>query len=379
MKYVAFYDTIDYLHENRSFGFSSVNVVEYMAEALCDAVGEVEIISPTRTLNEKGFFRGRKTLVRKSIQLVQPPTFGVKTHFGRFFSLLFTQIWLLFYLLKNTKRGEQVVAYHSISTVETLKIAKKIKKLELVLEIREIYTDLNETTDNKKKRELNYFKAGDKYIFPTELLNEKINTENKPYVVATGIYKAEKTLVNKYDDGKIHLVYAGTFNPEKGGALVSINMALYLNENYHLHILGKDSTEIMNIVLNAINEVDRKSSATVTYDGVLRGDEFNQFLQRCHIGLSTQNPVGEYNDSSFPSKILTYLANGLDVLSIKIPAVTSSPIGRYLYYYDLNDSKNIANAVMKINPRESKDTRAVLEQLNSDLIDNLHKLLLGNS
>lgn len=375
MKYIAFYDTVDYLYENRSFELSSVNVVEYIAGALSGAVGKIEIISPTRTKNKSGYFHGRTTCVSNSITLLQPPTFGVKTKVGRIFAILLVQLWLFIYLLFNTKKGENVIVYHSLSIMTIVKLIKSIKKIHLTLEIREIYTDINTSTQKQKIRELKYFSVADSYIFPTELLNRIINKKNKPYVIATGIYKSEEITEEKFNDGKIHIVYAGTFRVEKGGAMTSIGMSQYLNGDYHVHILGDAPPSVKNIALDAIQSVREKSNVTITYDGVLRGDDFNKFLQKCHIGLSTQNPVGDYNDSSFPSKILTYLANGLDVLSIKIPAVKTSPVGDYLYYYENNNFQEIANAIKSINIDNSKNKAILLNQLDSDLIENLKNLL----
>ena len=41
-------------------------------------------------------------------------------------------------------------------------------------------------------------------------------------------------------------------------------------------------------------------------------------------------------DYSFPSKIITYMANGLRVVSANIRSVKSSLVGEYLTYYDNN-------------------------------------------
>ena len=43
-----------------------------------------------------------------------------------------------------------------------------------------------------------------------------------------------------------------------------------------------------------------------------------------------------------------YLANGLRVLSVRIPAVENSAVGGILYYYDKQLPQEIANAIMDI-------------------------------
>ena len=56
-------------------------------------------------------------------------------------------------------------------------------------------------------------------------------------MVIYGTYNVEKQIANKFDDGKIHCVYAGTFDPRKGG-MSAVNAAKFLDEKYHIHILG---------------------------------------------------------------------------------------------------------------------------------------------
>lgn len=216
----------------------------------------------------------------------------------------------------------------------------------------------------------------DKYIFPTELLNQKINKKMAPYIIATGIYKSEEQVAEKWDDEKIHVVYAGTCSQQKGGAIASIKMAEYLDKRYHVHILGKGTDDEIFSVKKEIERVSEVSNALITYDGVLRGKEFNQFLQKCHIGLSTQKPEGIYNNTSFPSKILTYLSNGLDVVSVHILAVEQSAVGGFVFYYDGQKPENIAECVKKIEPLKTKSKKELLDNLDMNLVNDIKKLFL---
>ncbi len=59
-----------------------------------------------------------------------------------------------------------------------------------------------------------------------------------------------------------------------------------------------------------------KTKCKITYDGAFYVKKYYEFLQKCHIGLSTQNPYEPFNNSSFPSKVLVYMANGLRVVSV---------------------------------------------------------------
>ena len=101
----------------------------------------------------------------------------------------------------------------------------------------------------------------------------------------------------------------------------------------------------------------KSQKAKITYDGLLSGEEYIKFIQSCDIGLSTQNPNGKYNDTSFPSKILSYMANGLRVVSVRIPVVEESGIGKCVCYYDEQTPENIAKAIKSIDFSEEYDSR----------------------
>ena len=142
--------------------------------------------------------------------------------------------------------------------------------------------------------------------------------------------------------------------------------AEYLPENYHIHICGFGNLEDVEAVKKQVVEVKGKSISTITYDGLKKGNEFVEFLQQCHIGLSTQKPEGVYNDTSFPSKVLTYMANGLAVVSIKIPVLEKAAIADALSFYESPSGKSLAEAIMKCNYNQSSK-----ELLNQKFKENI--------
>ena len=91
-------------------------------------------------------------------------------------------------------------------------------------------------------------------------------------------------------------------------------------------------------VIKLIGEVSKESNCKVTFDGLKKGEEYKKFLQSCHIGLSTQNPEKEFNNTSFPSKVLSYMSNGLRVVTVKIPVIKTAEVSDYMFYYDKNSS-----------------------------------------
>lgn len=372
MYYIAFYDIPEYSGEARSCTPSALPVVGYMADVFSGR-GEVNIICPARTLNKKGFVHGHKKELRPGVTLRLPPSFGVRTPFGRTLVQMYTTLWLFFRLMAIGK-SETVVAYHSLFTMLPLRLARRLRGFRLIGEVREIYSNV-ENQRSDPEGEAKFFFAADAYIFPTSGLNDIINVSGKPYVIATGDYSVHSDPdTPKFDDGYIHAVYAGTLDPAKGGAHAAICAAVYLPKYYHIHILGFGTDDEIRRVRNEAAAVNRRGGARVTYDGVLRGERFSDFLRRCDIGIAAQRDGAALNKSSFPSKILTYLSHGLYVVALDIPAVRGSGIGEYVSYYRGNDPAALAEAIVSLRP-DGTDTDEVLSRLDRRLRADIRLLL----
>lgn len=373
IKYIAFYSDING-KKNRLEALSSVNKINYISKALNKNNYQVEIISPSWTNNTKGFYKAHYKKIQEGINIRYFATFGAKSKIGMLIKYSFSLIQLFIYLLIHTKKNEPLIVYHSIILYLPIKIAKFFKGFKLILEVEEIYQDVQSLPKYFKIMEYSFFKLADKYIFSTELLNNKLNIEDKPYTIIYGTYQVEKEQKLKFDDDKIHVVYAGTFDPRKGGAIAAA-AAEYLPDNYHVHIIGFGSNEDTKLLLDKIEQVSKKSHAKVTYDGLLKGKDYIEFLQKCHIGLSTQIPNSTFNETSFPSKILSYMANGLRVVTVRIKAIEISSIGKNVYYYNQQSPKSIAEAIMSIDMNEEYNSRGLIRKLDKDFIHNIKVLL----
>lgn len=372
--YMAYYNSTN-SSERRNAVLSSVNKMNYICEALENNGYNTEIVSASGT-TEKKFCKSKKVNLTDKTTL---KLFSSLPRLNRIVSVIDRVILktkLFLYMIKNTNKDSIVMVYHSLGYMSIVKRLKKLKGFKLIIEAEEIYGDVigDEKTSQK---EYNFFKIADGFIFPTELLSEKVNTEKKPEVIIYGTYHIEKELPKLFSDGKIHCVYAGTLDPRKGGAIASAESALFLNENYHIHILGFGNEKEKAETLNTIDSISKKSKAKITYDGLLSGEEYIKFIQSCDIGLSTQNPNGKYNDTSFPSKILSYMANGLRVVSVRIPVVEESGIGKCVYYYDEQTPENIAKAIKSIDFSEEYDSRKTIGVLDKAFICDLKTMLKG--
>ena len=372
MKYLAFYDIKENESENRIYFPASTNKIKYICECIDKLNMSCEIISLSGTRLKVPV--SKKIInISKNITLQLPKSFGQKNKIIKVFDRW--QIRLITFLkLLKMEKNEVLIAYHSLLTIRMVKMLKRIKKIKLILEIEEIYGDV--TADKTiSRKELEYFKLADGYIFSTELLNKKINLDNKPSVVSYGTYRVEDDSKCGFDDEKIHVVYAGTFDSNKGGAQAALSAVPYLSSKYHVHIIGFGNNRDTENVKNEIKKLSESSKCKITYDGLKSGEEYIRFLQSCHIGMSTQNPNGTFNDTSFPSKVLSYLSNGLHVVSVKIPVVEQSAIGHMVHFYSENDGELIAKAISDINIDLPYNSRATINKLDEEFILKINNLL----
>lgn len=377
MKYLAYYDTPDNAEENRNYALSAANKVTYICDAINRVGIPVEIISASGTCNRKGC-QGKTVQVTEKTTLKLFPCMGTGGRLKRVMSRMLFKARYFAYLLFHTRKNEKVVVYHSTGYASLIMLLKKIKKIHLILEVEEIYADVSGKED-ERKLEFRLFQMADAYIFPAKRMNDLINTQGKPCTLICGTYQTEKDLGVQFDElqwkDKIHCVYAGIFDPRKGGVQAAMDAARYLPAQYHMHILGFGSENEVKNVQNQIEEIKELGGCGISYDGCLRGEEFIRFLQCCHIGLSTQNPKAAFNDTSFPSKILTYMANGLRVVTVRIPVVEESPVGQWMHYYDESEPVEIAKAIMNVKLDDNRDSRKIVSQLDRAFVTDIKRFL----
>ena len=376
MKYIAFYDSEDFKSENRYVNAAAREVVEYMFDVF-STIDNIEIISPSRTLNTKGVYKGRRVKLSDKVTLRLPFTFGTRTKIGRYASMLWIQMWLFFVLLFGTQRGERVVFYHSLSIMGTISLLAKIKGIEPILEFREIYSDIDDVSKKVRKIEHSFYKCAYAFIFPSEAIKNSMDIGNTPYVLAPGSYFTHGYAKDNFGDRKVHAVYGGNLRRDKGGAYLAIDAAQYLPDNYVVHLLsGGYSDAEFDAIDKEIKAVNQVSRAKVVFEGSKFGDEYYRFLSKCDIGLATQKN-GDFSNTSFPSKILTYLGCGLKVVSPPIDAVKLSPASGFVYTYEEFDGKSIAEAVVKAYSSTSIDIIEEVKKLDTELKETVSELIIG--
>ena len=375
VKYLCYYDRIDADYK-RSYILAATTKIDYIISSINRIGIGVDIISLAGSIenhfkwcNSSKNQYGNNTLTL--FASFGPHNMKIFRVLNRWFIIAQFLLWCLLHLKKN----DQVIVYHSLSYMNYLLLFRKVIGFSIIGEIEEIYTDVQKNSEKMRASELNFVQSCDKYLFPTHLLDKKYNTEGKPSVIIHGLYAPERNRNVAFNDRKIHVVYAGTFDVRKGGAAAAAAAAAHLPRNFHIHILGFGKKPDEEYLRKVINETAQRAEATVTFDGLLKGEDFIQFLQKCSIGLSTQDPTAAFNSTSFPSKVLTYLANGLKVVTIDIPAIRQSDVGGHLFYYSQQTPEEIAKAILKASKEEGFDSRELLRELDKKFVSQLSSLL----
>lgn len=359
---------------NRNVTPSAITKGKYVASALASCSSEVEIVSlayPTKDSQDEVYYQASENVICH--------LFKGKYSNNRIIRYLNHKLYdkkIRKYLKQNVKKDDIVVVYHSLANMKLVKYIKKNITDKIVYEVEEIYGDV--INDEKTKiKELKTFKNASSYIFSNDYLNSIINTKQLPYVTCYGTYEIPTLYKEAFNDNLIHCLYAGTLDCQKQGAAIAINTARYLPNNYIIHILGFGTSQDLSYTKNLIDEINKQYGVTkVIYEGVKLNEEYLKFIQKCQIGLSTQNMDASFNDTSFPSKILSYMSNGLEVVSANIGVVKNSKISQYIHFYEVQDEKAIANVILNINLNAKSNNVDVVKELDKEFKEDLKAMLV---
>lgn len=374
IRYFVGCDCESIYNENRDVSPAAISKAGYIIECLNELGYNVDVVSNAPSKNLHGIYRGHKLSIGKKNNLYITPSLNSGNIVFRYLNRVISNMWLIFWGILNIQSNEQILCYHGLNKIPALYFLKSVKKIHIILEVEEIYGSFESIPEKYRMRERKFLDAAEKYIFITNQLNSKINMAGKPYCILNGIYRIEN-ITKCEDESIIRVVYAGTFNKDKGGVFKAIEVMRYLPDEYELLILGFGTEDEVSRVKNAVEEAKRFTGGKIKYIGLKRGEEFSKIIKSCDIGLSCQNSEGSYNETSFPSKILMYLCYGLKVVSVKIPVVFDSEVSEAICFYDSDDPQDIAEAVLLAVSRDM-DYEDLFEKLHKGFVNELDKLVI---
>lgn len=372
--YICNYCTFEYDNEKRQYPLSGTTKINSILDSLRLISKKIDIVSISMVHGDKAA-GSHYDKIKENVYLKLFKSYGRKNFFIKLFDRIQLFICFIIYLFYHIKKEDIVIVYHSLAYTRVINILKKVIGFKLILEVEEIYSDVL-GKDKYREVELKQIKLADAYMFPSYELATICNHSHKPYVVIHGTYDVQDRIVthNSVDGEYINIVYAGTLDFRKG-CIQTIKAGLYLSDRYRISILGTDRPKDFGFLTELINKVNNNGGAQVKLYNKMIGTEYNSFLQSCDIGMCTQDPCADFTMTSFPSKILSYLSNGLRVVTVDIPSVKNSDVADLLYFYKEQTPRAIAECIKNINFDEQYDSKYRLMELKKNFLVDINKLL----
>lgn len=375
IKYIGFYENPSGTSK-RNQALSATNKMDYIAVALNEAGCNVHLVSPSWMLTEKNqprFEKTKTTQILRWKKITAVSSWRSKTKIGAYIKIVWSLIWLFLFLVKNVKRNEKILVYHSPWLAIPVILAKKIKKFNLILEVEEVYSKVWEIKSTLSVWEKYLIDAASSYLIVSELLGDLL--PNKPKILAYGSYKTTGITNISKSDEKIKIVYAGSVDDTKGGANNIIDCSDFLSDTYEIKIIGYGNEKDIEVLKTRIKiKNERKENAHCGFYGVKREQEYSKFLLGCHVGVNSQIN-GVYMQTAFPSKILSYLSHNLAVVSTPIESIKKSVLSSYISFSENDTPESIAEAIKSIDIKNLRDPREKIKELHIEFVANLKQMI----
>ena len=369
--YIANYPCFDIEHyrdANKAAALQS----EYLAQTLLELGHDVSIISTALSYNSTNILEIASRFNRSIDGKVKVTFFTCLNSKYAIFRLL-GRFWHNYEVKQFIKEHDGIyIVYHSRLHYKINEWIKSYGR-KLILEVEEIYADV---TQDKKARlkEINETDRADAYIIPNCMMCPEV-TRNKNWVLYHGTCRKEPVLKKIFNDGKIHIIYAGTMDPRKIGLMPSLDAALYLDEEkYHIHVLPIGYPDNQKRIKERISKFN-KPHCRISFHDPLDGEDYLQFLQSCEIGLYTQGEGDRDINTSFPSKLMSYMSNGLRIVATKTRALELSEISDVIYFSKSNSGEDIAETIKSIDFSDGYDGRKKANEIHERLKKDLQVML----
>ena len=209
--YLSYYST----NKENTF-IAAQNKIDYIASSLGKNSFQVEFVSASVT-NSASIVLGKIQTIKDGVTLKTFDSLPGGNAFKRFIRRKHVYAQLKKYLKENLSAVDTIIIYHSLGYYKVYKWLKEKLKVKIILEVEEIYSDVGKTKFVTRDKEVQSFSYADAYIFPTQLLDDVVNVDKKPSVIIHGTYCVEKKCGQPLEDGKTHVVYAGTQGRRTGG------------------------------------------------------------------------------------------------------------------------------------------------------------------
>lgn len=365
--YLGHYDLLRNGKQERVYSLAGARKIDFVCDELVQLGFDVNLVSAAYSnLNGHGKVSGTTERIRDGITLILAPSNKATNKLERIKRVLGARLWLFCYLLRNCKKDDCVVVYHNYADALAIVLAQKIKGFKLILQIEEQYSRVWKLSPFQKWKENLLLEYGkEDALVVSELLAEKLNITNP--IVSYGNYRVyEGQIPTKRTSGNIVLVFTGMIETVRNGAFLSIECMKYLPSDYTLYLSGPVSKGTEEQFYTSINNVNRECGREAcVYMGMLGDAEYENLLLSADIALNPQRE-GSFGDFVFPSKILTYMSYGLQVVSTKGRSIVKSDLAGCIAFAEDFTAESVANTILRVANSPLTDYRDVLNKLEMD-------------
>ena len=168
---------------------------------------------------------------------------------------------------------------------------------------------------------------------------------NKPYFVSEGVFEPYLTQSNSIRNvAEKVAIYAGTIVPEYG----VITLMKAFNElkpsKLKLHIYSSEQ---------AYSELIEQLSEYVEFKGYLPREQLTSKLVNADLLINPRPLYHEFNQYSFPSKLIEYMASGVPTITTRIPSIPDS-IKNTLNYFEGDDLVGLIQGLQRFISSDSE-------------------------
>lgn len=357
-----------YIGENE-FGRYTGNIpgmlkMRYVANMIKEAGLDVDIVS---LASSKCFSFSHIIKQSHGYSVKYPMSFGQKGKLGKLIDSYLKQIQFIYYVVFHVKKTDTILLYHSVAYTNLLRKLRRYLKRRVALEVEEVYGYSAQADRDWVNGELDGIKSMDYFLFVNSGIPRYLNIQKEDYVVSYGVGNMSSRTTERFNDGKIHIVYAGTIEQKKLGAFTAVDTARLLPDKYVMHILGFGKDDSIAVMNDKISENNTAGKCKIIYEGYKTGKELDDFLFKCHIGISTNVMRPNFANNSFPSKVITYMCHDLTVVLGYADAFKDAPfVDGWTFYYD-HTPESIAAAIENASLVNEGFYRPMIKQMNEDL------------
>lgn len=233
-----------------------------------------------------------------------------------------------------------------------LKYCKKhnIKFIGIVTDLPEFIS--SNSTYIKKVNEI--LRGCDGYVILAEQMNEKVNIENKPFVVIEGFADSKMADYNVKKEDKFAkkvVVYTGGLQRKYGLDTLVEGFIKANVDNSALYLYGAGE------YVETIKEIE-KVQDNIKYLGCVKNEEVVKAQMKATLVVNPRPTNEDFVKYSFPSKNIEYMASGTPMLSTKLPSMPKE----YENYCYLIDDETIEGVSEKLKEILALDADELIEK-----------------